>query len=45
MSLAGPRPARPDESEKYTEHGRDPEAELRAAARRYRDVVRDWERP
>jgi XTP/dITP diphosphohydrolase len=24
--------------------GRDPETELRAAARRYRDLVRDWER-
>jgi XTP/dITP diphosphohydrolase len=27
------------------EAGRDPETELRAAARRYRDLVRAWERP
>ena len=27
------------------EAGRDPEMELRAAARRYRDLVRTWERP
>jgi NTP pyrophosphatase (non-canonical NTP hydrolase) len=27
------------------ELGRDPEMELRAAARRYRDLVHDWERP
>ena len=29
---------------KARETGRDPELELRAAARRYRDLVRDWER-
>jgi XTP/dITP diphosphohydrolase len=29
---------------KAREAGRDPEMELRAAARRYRDLVRDWER-
>jgi XTP/dITP diphosphohydrolase len=27
------------------ELGRDPELELRAAARRYSELVRDWERP
>ncbi len=30
---------------KARELGRDPEMELRAAARRYRDLVRAWERP
>jgi XTP/dITP diphosphohydrolase len=30
---------------KAGEAGRDPEMELRAAARRYRDLVRAWERP
>ena len=30
---------------KAREAGRDPETELRAAARRYRDLVRAWERP
>ena len=49
----GPRPA-PDRgrsaascsvwSLKAREAGRDPEMELRAAARRYRDLVRAWER-
>jgi hypothetical protein len=29
---------------KAREVGRDPEMELRAAARRYRDLVRVWER-
>ena len=29
---------------KAREAGRDPEMELRAAARRYRDLVRAWER-
>jgi len=29
---------------KARETGRDPELELRAAARRYRDLVRAWER-
>ena len=29
---------------KAREAGRDPEMELRAAARRYRDLVRSWER-
>jgi len=29
---------------KARDAGRDPEMELRAAARRYRDLVRAWER-